>query len=77
MKAKIFICYHKKAPIIANEILCPILLGAESATKETIEFLESACAKSGVKLMRDDFISDSSDIANRGGGAKAKKSPKK
>lgn len=76
MKAKIFICYHKKAPIIANEILCPILLGAESATKETIEFLESACVKSGVKLMRDDFMSDSSDIANRG-GAKAKKSPKK
>ena len=30
---KILVCYHRISPIIANEILQPILVGAKNATK--------------------------------------------
>ncbi|MCX2717307.1 hypothetical protein OQH61_06105 [Helicobacter sp. MIT 21-1697] len=55
-RVKILICYHKPSPIIANEVLQPILVGAKNAPKHTQESLESACAKQGVELLRDDSI---------------------
>ncbi|WP_273215393.1 DUF4422 domain-containing protein [Helicobacter japonicus] len=60
-RVKILVCYHKVSPIIANEILQPILVGATQADQTIRESLEFACAKQGIKLARDDDIS--------GGGA--------
>ncbi|WP_334084675.1 DUF4422 domain-containing protein [Helicobacter typhlonius] len=56
-RVKILVCYHKISPIIANEVLQPILVGAAQADQTTLESLESACAKQGVELFRDDYIS--------------------
>ena len=55
-KVKILICYHKVSPIIANDFLAPILLGAESAPKDTQECLKSDCIKHNTDLLRDDSI---------------------
>lgn len=66
-KVKILVCYHKKSPIIANEILSPILVGASKTSKEVQEYLETECQKQGVALLRDDFTLDSS-VNDRGGG---------
>ncbi len=55
-QVKILVCYHRLSPIIANEVLQPILVGTQFATKEVQESLESACAKQGVSLARDDSI---------------------
>lgn len=49
-RVKILVCYHKISPIIANEVLQPILVGAAQADQTTLESLESACAKQGVEL---------------------------
>ena len=56
-RVKILVCYHKVSPIIANEILQPILVGATQADQTIRESLEFACAKQGIKLARDDDIS--------------------
>ncbi|WP_343353812.1 hypothetical protein V3I05_01605 [Helicobacter mastomyrinus] len=56
-RVKILVCYHKISPIIANEVLQPILVGAAQADQTTRESLEFACAKQGVELFRDDYIS--------------------
>ena len=66
-KVKILVCYHKVSPIIANEVLRPILLGAESGDKHIQEVLESACAKQGVTLIRDNDITQDNTIAGGGG----------
>ncbi|WP_334087062.1 DUF4422 domain-containing protein, partial [Helicobacter typhlonius] len=55
-RVKILVCYHKISPIIANEVLQPILVGAVQADQTTLESLESACAKQGVELLRDDCV---------------------
>lgn len=66
-KVKILVCYHKVSPIIANEVLQPILLGAESGDKHIQEALESACAKQGVTLIKDNDITQDNTIAGGGG----------
>lgn len=53
MDIKILVCYHKPSPIIANEVLRPILLGASNAKKAYKEELERACQKQGVELYYD------------------------
>ena len=51
---QILVCYHKPSPIIANEILKPILVGAKNAKPEVVSELESLCAKKGVEILKDD-----------------------
>lgn len=52
MKIKILVCYHKKAPIIASEILQPILLGQVS--KRLVKSLQRHCRKQNTTLLCDD-----------------------
>ncbi|RDU60455.1 hypothetical protein [Helicobacter marmotae] len=52
----ILVCYHKISPIIANEVLQPILVGAACATKDTQQALESAALEQGIALARDDYV---------------------
>ncbi|TLD96176.1 DUF4422 domain-containing protein [Helicobacter jaachi] len=54
MNIKILVCYHKPQPIIANQILQPILLGAKQASSEVKQSLHSLCQKAGAKLLYDD-----------------------
>ena len=53
MNIKILVCYHKVSPIIANECLQPILLGAENAKPQIKNELERLCQKVGVPLLYD------------------------
>ncbi len=50
MNIKILVCYHKVSPIIANEVLQPILLGAENAKEQVKDELENLCHRVNVKL---------------------------
>ncbi|WP_295699020.1 DUF4422 domain-containing protein [uncultured Helicobacter sp.] len=54
MNIKILVCYHKVSPIIANEVLQPILLGAENAKEQVKDELENLCHRVNVKLYYDD-----------------------
>lgn len=52
MKIKILVCYHRKSPIIASEILQPVLLG--KADKRLVESLQRHCRKQNAILLCDD-----------------------
>ena len=53
MNIKILVCYHKVSPIIGNDVLQPILLGAANASEYTIGGLKTLCDKAGVPLLYD------------------------
>ncbi|RDU60453.1 DUF4422 domain-containing protein [Helicobacter marmotae] len=53
MKVTILVCYHKISPIIANEVLQPILVGAEYASVDVKNALESACKRANTSLYYD------------------------
>ncbi len=53
---KILVCYHKISPIIANEILQPILVGAKNAPKTLHKDLQSMCRAQDIELLRDDCV---------------------
>ncbi|MCX2717305.1 DUF4422 domain-containing protein [Helicobacter sp. MIT 21-1697] len=53
MNIKILVCYHKISPIIGNDVLQPILLGAANASEYTIGGLQTLCDKAGVPLLYD------------------------
>lgn len=55
MNIKILVCYHKKSPVIANDILKPILLG--NASQSTIKSLQNSCKKHNVDMLYDSMIS--------------------
>lgn len=55
MNIKILVCYHKKSPIIANDILKPILLG--NASQSTIKSLQNSCKKHNADMLYDSMIS--------------------
>lgn len=53
---KILVCYHRISPIIANEILQPILVGAKNAPKTLHKDLQSMCRTQDIELLRDDCV---------------------
>lgn len=66
MKIKILVCYHKKTPIIASEILQPILLGTQQADRRLMKSLIRHCRKQNAILLCDNASILPSEI---GGGA--------
>ena len=53
MNIKILVCYHKISPIISNEVLQPILLGAANAKPQIKDELERLCRSANVPLLYD------------------------
>ncbi|TLD80475.1 DUF4422 domain-containing protein [Helicobacter sp. MIT 05-5293] len=53
MNIKILVCYHKPSPIIANEVLQPILLGAQGANAKVKDELENLCKRAKTTLWYD------------------------
>lgn len=53
MNIKILVCYHKISPIIGNEVLQPILLGAANAKPQIKDELERLCRSANVPLLYD------------------------
>lgn len=54
-KTKILVCYHDVAPIIASDVLCPILLNAANAKPSVKAALKSAAKAQNAVLLRDDM----------------------
>ncbi|TLD96178.1 hypothetical protein LS71_006775 [Helicobacter jaachi] len=61
MNIKIFVCYHKSAPLLTNEVLQPIVVGAQDMDKNTKAALLSRAEASHTPLIFDNDV--------RGGGA--------
>ena len=53
MNINILVCYHRLSPIIANEILTPILLGADSKQEEKAK-LKAICQNLNARILLDD-----------------------
>ena len=65
MMINILVCYHKAfLPIIHNEILHPIFLGASNADKQTLQDFKSLLNKQNIAFWRDDISIDSTTCQN-------------